>query len=300
MNRPVPQSVDEYLAQLREALRGEDPAVIQDALYDAEEYLRGELGQHPGRPESAVLAEIASTYGAPEEVAEAYRNTERTVRAATRPHRPPARHSLAGRFFGVYGDSRAWTALFYLLLSMVTGLVYFTVAVTGLSLSAGLAVLVFGIPFFLLFIGFTRVLSLVEGRIVEGLLGVRMPRRPARAPTGTLANRIAEMLRDRRTWTTLVYLVAMLPLGICYFALAVIGLSLSLALIAAPLAPLLRLTGVDVTGIDINGWTLPGPLTPLLSVLGILMLTALLQLARGLGTAHGHVARALLLSREDA
>jgi hypothetical protein len=177
---------------------------------------------------------------------------------------------------------------------------YFTVAVTGLSLSAGFAVLIIGVPFFLLFIGFTRVLSLVEGRIVEGLLGVRMPRRPPRAPTGTLMNRIGEMLRDRRTWTTLVYLVAMLPLGICYFTAAIIGLTLSLALIAAPLAPLLRLTGLDVDGVDINGWQVPEALTPLLSVLGVLLLTTLLHLSRALGTLHGNVARALLLSREDA
>jgi hypothetical protein len=62
---------------------------------------------------------------------------------------------------------RAWTSLFYALLALVTGVFYFTVTVTGLSLSAGLAVLIIGIPVFLLFIGFTRVLALAEGRLVE-------------------------------------------------------------------------------------------------------------------------------------
>ncbi len=38
--RTAPRSIDQYLAALREALAGEDPALIQDALYDAEEYLR--------------------------------------------------------------------------------------------------------------------------------------------------------------------------------------------------------------------------------------------------------------------
>jgi len=33
------------------------------------------------------------------------------------------------------------------------------------------------------------------------------------------------MLKDRRTWTTLAYLILMLPLGIVYFAVAVVGLS---------------------------------------------------------------------------
>ena len=38
------------------------------------------------------------------------------------------------------------------------------------------------------------------------------------------------MLKDRRTWTTLAYLILMLPIGIVYFVIAVVGLSLSLAL----------------------------------------------------------------------
>src|SRR5450631_3342784 len=158
MNRPAPRSIDQYLSQLRDALKGEDPALVQDALYDAEEYLRAELGQHPGKSEADVLELIASTYGAPDEVAEAYRTTEKTVREALKPHVPPARSSVLGRFFGVYADSRAWTAFFYMLLSLVTGIFYFAVTVTGLSLSFGLSILVIGIPVFLLFIGFTRVL----------------------------------------------------------------------------------------------------------------------------------------------
>ena len=40
MNNAAPRSVEEYLRQLRAALEDQDPALIQDALYDAEEYLR--------------------------------------------------------------------------------------------------------------------------------------------------------------------------------------------------------------------------------------------------------------------
>ena len=47
-----------------------------------------------------------------------------------------------------------------MVLSLVTGCVYFTIAVTGLSLSLGLAILIIGLPFFLGFIGITRVISL--------------------------------------------------------------------------------------------------------------------------------------------
>ena len=216
----APRSIEQYLKALKECLAGEDPSLVQDALYDAEEYLRAELNANPGKGEADVLEIIASTYGAPDEVADAYRNTEQQVRAALAPPKRKEHKSALGRFFGVYGDARAWTALFYMLLALGTGIVYFTVTVTGLSMSAGLAILIVGIPFFLLFVGFTRVLSLAEGRLVEGLLGERMPRRPPYPQKGKpFMERIKDMLTDRRTWTTMLYFLLMLPLGILYFTL---------------------------------------------------------------------------------
>ena len=299
MTRPAPRSIDQYLSQLRETLRGEDPALVQDALYDAEEYLRAEVGQHPGKSEADVLELIASTYGAPDEVAEAYRTTEKTVRAATRPVAPPPRRTAFGRFFGIYADSRAWTALFYMLLALVTGIFYFTVAVTGLAMSAGLSLLIIGIPFFLLFIGLTRVLSLVEGRIVEGLLGVRMPRRPLRSTHGIgLFGRIKEMLLDRRTWTTLLYMLLMLPLGIVYFTVAVTGLAAAVGGILSPIMSLLHELGMTSADVQVNGDVLPWPLTLPFALLGVLLLTCLMHGARALGQLHGSVARALLLSQD--
>ena len=101
MNRSAPRSIDQYLKALREALAGEDAALIQDALYDAEEYLRAEVAAHPDKSESDVLELIASTYGAPDEVASAYRDTEAKVKAAmTTPRKIPK--GGAGVFFGVF------------------------------------------------------------------------------------------------------------------------------------------------------------------------------------------------------
>jgi len=82
--KPLPHTIPEYLAQLREALRGSDPALIQDALYDAEEYLRSELAEHNGEDEASVIASVAGSYGAPEEVADIYRDTETKVVTALR------------------------------------------------------------------------------------------------------------------------------------------------------------------------------------------------------------------------
>ncbi len=299
MNRPAPRSIDQYLAQLRDALKGEDPALVQDALYDAEEYLRAEVASHAGKSEADVLELIASTYGAPDEVAEAYRTTEKTVREALKPMAPPPRKSALGRFFGIYADSRAWTAMFFMLLSLVTGIFYFTVAVTGLAMSVGFAVLIFGVPFFLLFIGLTRVLSLVEGRIVEGLLGVRMPRRPVRSTRGIgIGARIKEMLLDRRTWTTLLYMLVMLPLGIFYFTTAVTSLAVCGAAIATPVIAVLHTLGVTGADVQFEGEMIAWPLTVPVCVIGIVLMTALMHLVRMLGELHGRLARALLLSQD--
>src|SRR5215467_6089527 len=123
----APRSIDDYLKQLRAALEGEDPALIQDALYDAEEYLRAEIAAHPGKSEADVLELIASTYGAPDEVAAAYRDTEAKVKAALQPPAPrlPRTPSVWGEFFGVFLDPRAYLSLFYMLLTLVTGILYF-------------------------------------------------------------------------------------------------------------------------------------------------------------------------------
>ena len=71
MTAAPPRTVEQYLDALRAALKGADPALVQDALYDAEEHLRAELAAHAGDAEGDVLARIVQSYGAPDEVADA-------------------------------------------------------------------------------------------------------------------------------------------------------------------------------------------------------------------------------------
>jgi uncharacterized membrane protein len=306
MSVNAPRSIDEYLKQLRAALAGQDPALIQDALYDAEEYLRAEVAAHPDKSEADVLELIASTYGAPEEVATAYRETEATVKAALKTPAPAAsaEASALARFFGVYQDPRAYTSLFYMLLTLATGIVYFTLVVVGVSLSLGFAFLVIGIPFFLAFIGIARVVALGEGRLLEAMTGERMPRRPVHpGPSAGWWARIGEMLKDVRTWTTLLYLLLMLPLGIIYFTFAVGALALGLHLALAPLAVLSRdfgwLLGEDWLRISIDGWHGAAPHSFLGALfylaIGVLIVTALLHAARAIARGHARLAKALLV-----
>ena len=306
MSANAPRSIDEYLKQLRQALEGQDPALIQDALYDAEEYLRAEVAAHPDKSEADVLELIASTYGAPEEVAAAYRDTEAKVRAALKTPAPSATPQTSGlaRFFAVYQDPRAYTSLFYMLLTLATGIVYFTVVVTGLSLSLGFAVLIIGIPFFLAFIGIARVIALGEGRLIEAITGERMPRRPVHpGPPAGWWTRIGEMLTDARTWTTLLYLVLMLPLGIIYFTVAITGLSIGLRLALTPVVVLGRdldwLPAGSADAIQLGGWHGGSPHsligTLFCTVIGIVMLTLIMHAARAIARGHARLAKALLV-----
>jgi uncharacterized membrane protein len=310
MSRNAPRSINDYLEQLREALAGEDPALIQDALYDAEEYLRAEVAANREKSEADVLELIASTYGAPDEVAAAYRATETKVKAALSP--PPARVSADGapsalrRFFGVYVDPRAYMSLFFMLLALATGIIYFTIAVTGLSLSLGLAVIIIGVPFFLTFIGMTRVMALGEGRLLEAITGERMPRRPVHpGPPQSFWARIGAMLTDTRTWTTLLYFVLMLPVGIFYFTVAVTGLAIGVSFTVCPLLALANYLGwlplAEVAGgpwINTDPEWIGSPVgLVIVGFFGVLILTLLMHVARGIGRLHARVAKYLLVAR---
>lgn len=290
----TPKTIAEYLEQLRAALKDADPALLQDALYDAEEYLRSELAEHPQWDEATMLANVATSYGAPEEVADIYRDQESKVENAMRTPPAPQRRSPWGRFFGVLADPLAYSSLFYLLLSLATGIFYFTWAVTGLSLSLGLCVLIIGIPFAVFFISTVRALSLVEGRLVETMLGVRMPRRPLYADRGKpFGTRVKNMFTDPRTWSTLLYMVLKLPLGIVYFTLTITGLSFSIALAISPLTK--ATIGIGIVNYDDVAIAPPLWALPVTLPLGVALLCLTLHMARGIGQLQGQLAKHFLV-----
>ena len=108
------------------------------------------------------------------------------------------------------------------------------------------------------------------------------------------------MLRDRRTWTTLAYLIFMLPLGIVYFVLAVVGFSLSLGLIFAPLADIAGRYGWFGISPDVHvnpAWLGSPWALPFMVLAGVVLLTLLMHLARGIGRVHALYAKNLLVAR---
>jgi hypothetical protein len=300
------QSIEQYLSLLKKELSGCDRATIQDALSDTEGHLSMALDStmtDGNIPESDALSQVIEKYGMPEEVAKAYREIENRIAPALsqtsytdEPEKTEEKdeRSFLRRFFGIFADARAWGACLYLLFSLATGIIYFTWTVAGISLSVGLLVLIIGLPFAGLFILSVRGIGLVEGLIVEALLGIRMPRRPLfyRRNTGWW-QRFKQLVSDKHTWLSLVYMILHLPLGSIYFVVFVILMAISLYGVALPILQL----GFDLPVSNINGvsYYLVAWMLPLVVIAGILLATLTMHLARCLGRQQGRLAKALLV-----
>src|SRR6185437_3787865 len=99
---------------------------------------------------------------------------------------------------------------------------------------------------------------------------------------------IGAMLSEARTWTTLAYLVVMLPLGVIYFCIAVAGLAVGVSFTIAPIIAGLQSLGLVRNEVSVYGNSMPSWLTTpaggvLLFVFGIAVLTTLMHVARGTG-----------------
>jgi hypothetical protein len=336
----VAKDLDNYLNELQSALRaaGADPALVQDALFDAEEYLRAEMAErHETAPASVDeyqtrFAAVVESYGAPEEVAAAYLGAPRVdasaapvppeSEAAPVPPAPAgapiaaavlsggvagaagvaagaaagaARPSALRQVFGVVVDPAVYKALLYMLLSLGTGIVYFTVTVTGISTAGGMLVLIIGIPLFLLVLGLVRGMALMESRLVEALLGTRMPRRErAELPEAGWLQRVGFWVRDGRTWASMAYMILMLPLGAGYFTLAVTGLSVGFGLIGSPFGFWARDQQFVWHGVD-YAFSLPGWSMPFAVIAGLGLVLLLLHLIRWIGRCHASFAKSMLV-----
>jgi len=299
-------SIEQYLSFLKKNLAGYDRATIQDALSDAEEHLRTALNSATADSnisEADALPKIIEKYGTPEEISAAYREIEHQITPALSRvsySEEPEKQNIKDerpflyRFFGVFAEPRAWGAFLYLMFSLLTGIFYFTWAVTGISLSAGLMVLIIGLPFTILFILSVRGISLVEGRIVEALLGIRMPRRPVfyRKNKGWWVF-FKSMISDKHTWLSIVYMILKLPLGVICFTVIITLVALSLYGIASPILQF----GLDIPVCNINGvsYYMANWFVPIAVIAGILLATLTMHLAKYIGGKHGALAKAMLV-----
>lgn len=287
-----------YLAKLREELDGSDSATVQDALSDAEEYLTMGMEmlaeKEPDLKEVERLKNIVEEYGTPEETASAYREVELRTAPTLAVFKKRGNGNFLSRFFGIYGDMKAWGALLYMFIAFLTGMVYFIWAVAGISLSVTLSIFIFGLPFAAFFLITVRGIGLIEGRVVEALLGVRMPRRAVFTQKDMDWKQILkENLLSKSNWMTILYMLLQLVFGVVYFTLFLTLITLGLSFMAAPVVQL----GFDTSVLYFNG----GPVffeqavMPWVVILGLLLVTSSLHLAKLFGGLHGKYAKLMLV-----
>jgi len=295
MNR----TIEEYLSRLKKELSGSDKATIQDATADAQEHLVTALASHmqekSGLLEEEVLDNIIAEYGSPEEIAAAYKQAEIYMTPYIAVAEKTSGQGILSRFFGVYSDPAAWGSFLYMVIALVTGILYFCWVTAGIATTLSFSLFLFGIPLAVLFLLSLQGLAVMEGRIVEGLLGVRMPRRPIFFPQKEKwFDRLKLYLSDQHTWFGLLYMLFQLPLGVLYFTVAAVMLPLGVGLIAAPfIQEMLNVTVITLGG---TAYLIPGLAMPFVIALGGVLITAFMHLAKGVGKLHGLYAKRLLVA----
>lgn len=289
-------TIEEYLDALKTEMKDADSAIIQDAQADAREHLVTAVDalreKNPETSESELLKKAVEEYGMPEETASAYKEVERRTSPLLKSE---IKHkSKLGHFFGIYTDPYAWGALLYLLIAFVTGEFYFTWAVTGFSLSVVFLIFIFGFPFALLFLLSVRGFALIEGRLVEALLGVRMPRRPLFShPDMKWFDRLKALITDRQTWLMIVYMLIQFVLGTVYFVIIVTVFAFSLSFVALPFIQMVW--NMPITMFNNQQVFLPYWALILAPVGGLIMITIFMHLAKKIGQFHGKWAKWILV-----
>jgi hypothetical protein len=135
----------------------------------------------------------------------------------------------------------------FLIISLPVGLFSFTVTVTGLAVGLGTIVIWLGLPVLWLTLLCVRGMAEVERRSVQHLLGLPRGRQRRRCPVAEqgFLRRFGSILRDPYTWTSTLYMLLKLPLGVLNFSLALTLVLVSATLTVLPLVYLLDLS-VDV------------------------------------------------------
>jgi hypothetical protein len=291
------KDVNEYLAKLRKELEGGDAALLQDALSDAEGHLRMALEEalsgKPSLSETEAMASIIENYGNPKEIASAYRDIESRTSPTLFISRTKETRSSWARFFGVLAEPKAWGAFFYMLLSFITGLVFGGWAMIAGIISLSALVFIIGIPLFGLYLLSIRGIALLEGRIVEALLGIRMPRRSLFLDTNRgWKEMFMDLIKESYTWKALLYTALQFPLGLIYSLGIFLLFVTSLSFIGSPVLELVFHFPLELFGSE--AFT-PVWLLPFVCIAGFFLLPLTFHLARWVGKVHGKYAKSMLV-----
>ena len=178
----------------------------------------------------------------------------------------------------------------YLVLGLPLGILTFTIAVTGLSLAAGLMITLAGIPVLLATLLATRALAAAERKRAEWLLGTPVAGRE-RPLSGSVWERTKTIVADPASWRDTLYSLILLPVGIFGFTVAVSLWATALGFLTSP-AWYWALPSDDETIPLLDSTSLGYSVLRVLIGLALLPTTAVF--CRGLAAGTGALARSLL------
>jgi len=195
--------------------------------------------------------------------------------------------SLA-RFARVAREPQSYRNLLYLAIALPLGIAYVTVLVAGLSIGAGLAVIVIGLVLLLATLFAVRAMAAVERTLARRLLRIAIHPPLEGGIHANWRQRVQLWLRDPVTWKSLVFLLGKLPMGIIAFAAITL---LGLTSVVLTLAPAL----VAITPIIFFGWEIDNPVAAIAAVpVGIVLWLTCLHLFNGMAWIYGICARVML------
>jgi len=151
----------------------------------------------------------------------------------------------------------------YLLLSFPMGLIYFLITVFGLSIGLSTLVLWIGLPVLFGTFFAIRGMAELERRLVVSLLRFPIPyyqHRRECETRRTFLRYFSDMLRDPHTWTSTLYMLLKLPLGIFSLTLALVLPIVATAITFLPVVYLINLfvnTILLKNGIQSTGYIIP-------------------------------------------
>jgi signal transduction histidine kinase len=186
---------------------------------------------------------------------------------------------------------RTYTETLYQLLNLPIGIALFTAFVVLLSVSAGLAITLIGIPLLLLTIAAGRVVGIVERGRARLLLGANYRGKPWPRFQGSWWQKFKTAISDLPGWGGIGYGLLMLPWGIATFVSTVVLWSVGIGGITSPIW--VWTSDIQIDGTDVNGgWR--ALLMVGAVVGGALVLLATPWVIRGIATADRWLVRTLL------
>ncbi|MGW4158527.1 sensor histidine kinase [Streptomyces sp. NPDC004788] len=151
-------------------------------------------------------------------------------------------------------EGRTWRAFGYVMTGLPMGIVSFVVAVTFVSLGAGLLVTFLGVPVLAAGLTVCRGLGAVERARARGLLGldVRAPE-PVRGRTGGALSWMGATLKSGASWRHLLYCLVRFPWAVFTFCVVLTLWATGWSLFTYPLWQWVFPTYVSQDGIQLYG-----------------------------------------------